>query len=427
MVIKPPFKRVGPKGVFIILDGLGDRSIPELDGKTPLEAAHTPNMNELAKRGMCGLVSHLSPWTPVGTQIGCGLLMGLAADDVDSMRRGPIEALGAGLDLKENDLAFRGNFATLKPDGSGIIDRRSGRVSVNNHELAQALDGLEIDGVICRFKSATQHRLVVTLSGPNLSEAITDTDPGASLCHKGVKVCRPMDNTDPDGQRTARVVNKLMERCREILAGHPLNKERVARGFPIANGILLRGPGVLRQPRNLIRRLAIKAGLVTGEGTLIGLAQLFGFTTVYEQAFTADEHTNLEGKMAAVLNLLEDHDIAYLHIKATDLFSHDRDPVGKQQFLEKLDPILEPLLDPNLVVAISADHSTDSNTGRHSGDPVPSLLSGPQCRRDPVESFGEFPCISGGLGQLTSTQFLCAFLDYMGQLRNYRPGDRAYY
>ncbi len=427
MVLKPPFKNVGNKGVLVILDGLGDRSIASFGGKTPLEAARTPVMDELAAMGMSGLVCHLAPWTPVGTQIGCGLLLGLAPGDVDLLSRGPIEALGVGMDLANQDLAFRCNFATLAADGQTIIDRRAGRIATGNLELAEALDGMMVDDVLCRFKSATQHRLVMTLSGPDLSEQVTDTDPNASNDHMGVLPCEPLDEKDVSARRTADIVNAVLKRAQEILSDHPVNRERVAQGAPVANGILTRGGGVFRQPRNLLNKLGLNVGVVTGEDTVTGLARLFGFTSVKKASFTGDEHTDLAGKVDTALDLLTEHDLVVLHVKATDLFAHDRDPFGKRDFLERLDPYLKPLLNKDLVVAVSADHSTDSNTGRHCGEPVPSLLKGPLCRRDGLVGFSEFDCLSGGLGQITSTGFLCAFLDYMGCLSNYRSGDGGYY
>ena len=119
--------------------------------------------------------------------------------------------------------------------------------------------------------------------------------------------------------------------------------------------------------------------------------------------------------------------MVYLHIKATDIFSHNRDAAGKQVFLEAIDKVMgETALEDDLVIGITADHSTDCNTGNHCGEPVPSLLYAPCCRTDNVKQFSELDCIQGGLGRIESKGFLFSMLDLMGRLPNYHPFDSAF-
>lgn len=120
---------------------------------------------------------------------------------------------------------------------------------------------------------------------------------------------------------------------------------------------------------------------------------------------------------------LDDHDMVYLHIKATDIHSHDLNPTGKCSMLSKIDDAIAPLISDSLVIAITADHSTDTNTGRHTGDPIPSLIYNPRGRVDGCRTFSELACSSGGMGRINSSGFIMTMLDQMNLLENFRPKD----
>ena len=417
------------KGIVIILDGLGDRPATALGGRTPLEAAATPNLDALARRGLCGLLHPLAPWVPVGTQTGVGLLMGLPPADVGQLNRGPVEAAGVGVALKSGDVALRCNFATLRRDGAGfgIVDRRAGRVQRHRDALADAVDGLRLDGAITtRFVPTTGHRAVLVLSGAHLSGSISDTDPGAGYKEQGLLRCEPLD-TPPEeaaaAARTAGAVNAFIRRSYDVLTDHPANRERERENLLPANGILTRGAGQVGPLRNQLAHLGLRVAVVTGERTAMGLARLYGFDVVTEPAFTAGPDTDLDAKVRAVQDALGEHDLVYLHIKAPDVLAHDGDRNGKRAFIERADAALEPLLTSEHVVVVTGDHSSDAELGRHVGDPVPVGLAAPRSRTDAVEAFGETACLAGGLGQLSAADLLHALLDHMNRLPNYRPHD----
>ncbi|MHC4959235.1 MAG: alkaline phosphatase family protein, partial [Planctomycetota bacterium] len=203
------------KGVLVILDGLGDLPSERLLGRTPLEAAATPVLDGWASRGVCGIVDPLFPGAPVGTQTGCGALMGMALRDLERLARGPVEASGVGLDLEPGEVALHANFATLADDGVGILDRRAGRISEGTEELAAAIDGLELDGVTTRFRAATQHRAVLSLRGPALSPAVSDTDPGAGAASMRVVPCAPQVKGKA-ATRTAALINRWTAEAHRI-------------------------------------------------------------------------------------------------------------------------------------------------------------------------------------------------------------------
>ena len=165
----------------MILDGLGDLPTAQLGGKTPLEAADTPVLNRLASAGRYGLVDPIGPGIVPNTHSGCGVLFGVLPEDVANLKRGPVEASGAGRPLQPGEIALRTNFATLEATDAGlrIADRRAGRIDADTEALASELRKVDLgDGITAELHPTDQHRCVLIVSGPGLSPAISDTDPG---------------------------------------------------------------------------------------------------------------------------------------------------------------------------------------------------------------------------------------------------------
>ncbi len=418
------------KGLIIILDGLGDRSNSVFAGKTPLEAAHTPNLDRLLTEGTSGLVDPLIPGVPVGTHTGTGVLFGLAPREVYHLSRGPVEAVGIGMPSQPGDVFIRCNLATLDatPDGLMVVDRRAGRISERTDELTEALHNIPLDhGISSMLRPATQHRAVLRLSGSGLSAAVSDTDPG-NVTEQGTRVLesQPLEPDDAASMRTADLLNKFIMEAYRRLKDHPVNRQRVAEGKLPATGILTRGAGMSLHVESIINHLAMRGAVITGERTVAGLGRLLNFTVFTDQRFTASPDTDLDAKVAATLDALATHDLVYLHIKGTDICSHDRNPHAKKAFLERLDSAISPLLKENFVIGVTADHSTDCNSGSHCGEPVPSILYAPRGRRDSNRKFGETECALGGLGRISANSFLLSVLDNMGYMHQYQPADWNY-
>jgi 2,3-bisphosphoglycerate-independent phosphoglycerate mutase len=418
------------KALVLILDGIGDRSCRQLSGRTPLEAARTPAMDSLAENGLCGMVDPLFPGVPVDTHTGVGALFGIPPRYLVGLSRGPVEAAGIGIEVEPGDILMRCNFATVAGNhpGQRILDRRAGRIREGTSELAEAL--LDVDlgrGVRASLLPATQHRGVLMLRGEGLSAAVTDTDPRSRFQDTGVLECRAVKPDDTLGRRTAEAVNRFIGIAHRHLDGHPLNASRVRAGHPPANGILTRGAGVAKSMESVLGNLALRVAVTTGELTVAGLARLLGFRLLTNQAFTALPDTDLTRKLAVSLDALSKHDLVFLHVKAPDICSHDQDPDAKRRFFERLDDELTPLLGLNQVIGITGDHSTCSLLGRHTGDPVPSLICTPDGRCDGQTRFGERSCMTGGLGRVTATGYLHTLLDSMGALTKFHPGDERFF
>jgi len=415
---------------MIILDGLGDHACEVLQNQTPLEAAHIPNMTRLADEGLCGMIDPLAPGIPVGTHTGTAALMGVPRQEVAMLRRGPVEAAGIGLDIRAGDVLLRCNFATLKPNGGRfeIVDRRAGRIQEETASLAAELQDIPLaHGISATLKPATQHRAVLRLRGEDLSEQISDTDSGDRFKHKGVLESVPLSPSDVSARNTAEAVNDFIRVAYERLHDHPVNLQRQEIGLFPANGIITRGAGEHRDLNSLVKHIGIEAAVVAAERTVVGVAHLQGYTTIEDESFTALVNTDLDAKVDAVRKALKLNDLVFLHIKGTDICAHDHLPAEKLAFIERIDQALEPMMAERLVIGITGDHTTDSNTGEHTGDPVPALLHVPGGRRDQARCFNESACMTGGLGRMSGAAFLACLLDAMGATPHYRPADAPFF
>jgi len=404
------------KGLMIVQDGVGDRPIYKLGRRTPLEAANTPNMDNLARNAINGLVDPLAPGVRVGTDTGMLALFGY-----NPLRsywgRGPIEAMGINLKLAPQDVALRCNFATVD-DQMRTIDRRAGRIREGTRELASALDGMTVGGDIqVVFKEATEHRAVLVLRGEKLSAEITDTDPGPTHVGEAVLESRPTDPSLRLARRTADAVNEFVRRSHEILKDHPVNQQRIKEGKPPANIVITRGAGCAMRIRSLAERFGLRGACVAGESTVLGVARMAGFNIFTSPRFTANVDTSLEDKARYAVEALKEHDLVVVHIKATDILSHDNKPLEKMHFIERVDEMLGMLLsqcDSGIYTALAGDHSTPCELQEHSADPVPVLIHGEDVLVDNVVAYAERACQKGGMGRITANHFLLCLLDLMG-------------
>jgi 2,3-bisphosphoglycerate-independent phosphoglycerate mutase len=404
------------KCAIVILDGLGDLPVAALGGKTPLEAAETPVLNRLAGAARYGLVDPIGPGVVPNTHSGCGVLFGVLPEDVGRLKRGPVEASGAGRILQPGEIAFRTNFATLEKDQDGyrVMDRRAGRIDQETDALAVKLRKVDLgDGVTAELRPTDQHRCVLILSGPGLSPLVSDTDPGDCLMPAPLKHCLPLDDA---ARRTADKVNLFIDKAYQVLAEHPVNAQRLADGELPATGVITRGAGEGFSLQNMVHDRGLKATVVAGCNTVIGLARTVGFNTHSEPRFTAAANTDLQAKMDAVVDLLEDHELVYVHVKAPDLFAHDHQPENKRRFLECVDEALEQLEKAGAMIVIAADHTTDSNSGSHTEDPIPAMFYQPAAARQEANgplNFGERLCAEGNMMRQSSHDLLIKVLKAM--------------
>jgi 2,3-bisphosphoglycerate-independent phosphoglycerate mutase len=403
------------KILLLIFDGLGDRPLNELGHKTPLESTPKPNLDWFAANGINGLLDPIAPGIVAGSDTSHLALFGYDPKEVYT-GRGPFEAAGVGIDLKPGDVAFRGNFATVDED-MRITDRRAGRIRDGTEELAKALDDLRLGRIRATVRAGTEHRVALVLHGRGLSHKVTDTDP-----HEGGAEVLDSKPLEPDAKTTAKAVNAFTKQAYRILKGHAVNKARVAKGEPPANIIVLRGAGVYPDLTPFPERFHLSAAGIAGVALIRGMFRAVGIDPIDVPGATGGLDTDMIAKADAALKALETHDLVILHVKAPDLCGHDGKASEKIRVIERLDAMMGHLkskLSGDLVLAITADHSTPVAIKEHSGDPVPLTIFGEGVRVDDVLSFDERSVARGALGRLRGQDLMNLLLDVSNRATKY--------
>ncbi len=391
------------RALLLIIDGMPDHPVRALAGRTPLEAASTPFLDRIAREGRCGLADAVAPGVVPDTAAGNLALFGQAPG---TMNRGPIEAIGAGIELEPDDIALRANLATLDDHGF-ILDRRADRIRGDTARLAKALNGLEIPGhpdVEVIVAPSTEHRLAVVLRGPDLSSAITGSDPGELAPPGPPLVPEPTDGEDESAKRTAGVLAAFEKAARKVLAKHPVNRRRGQRGKMPANVILTRGAGRIH------RLVPLRPGgyplslaCVCGDRTVLGIARVLGAECISKPEMTANLDTDLRLKFDLARAALDRYDLVVVHVKGADIAAHDGRADLKVEFLERLDHELGRFLkatrDDPCRIAVASDHATVSETGQHAADAIPVAVWGRGIDADEVEGFDERLAVGGSLGR----------------------------
>jgi len=389
----------GPKAILLIGDGLGDRPVPELGWRTPLEAAEKPNMDRLAAEGECGIMDPIGPGVRAGSDTSHLALLGYDPYQCYT-GRGPFEAAGIGMDVKRGDIAFRCNFATVNED-MVVTDRRAGRITEGTDQLAAAVNGLQIEEVTCLFKESVAHRGALVLRGPGLGADVTDTDPHVEGTK--VHVCKPLGPNDAASAKTARIVNEFVRRSYEILKDHPLNRERVARGDEPANIILPRGAGLAPHLTPLNERQGLSSACVAETGLIKGVAKYVGMAIIDVPEATGGLDSDLMAMGRAVVKALEDHNFVLCNVKGADVAGHDAEPQAKVDLIKRMDAMVRYVTEnasPDTYIVLTADHSTPIAVKDHSGDPVPIVFWGPGVRTDDCRHFDERSTAKGGLHRI---------------------------
>lgn len=415
---------------YVILDGLGDDPLPELGGRTPLEAARTPHLDRLARDGRNGYVTTVGEGIAPESDIAVFSILGYDPHEHHT-GRGPLESVGAGLDVKDGDLAYRVNFATVEREQEGtwaIADRRVGRdlSSEEAHALAEEVQQkVRIPGASFEFKATIGHRGVLVLrsdEGP-LSAEVANSDPaygrqgalGVALETFDNHVVHvtpvPGHEDDPSAQRAARLTNEWLAASYEVLAASETNRAREAKGKLAGNFVLTRDGGDhLPDLVPFKEKFGPQMGCFVEMPVELGIARLTGMGIV--EAPTGIPPQEQYGQWAALaLEAIEGYDGLYIHIKGPDVPAHDGDYAAKIASIEEIDSLFfAPLLDEldlgRTIVAVTADHSTSCARKAHTDGPVPLLVSGGGVSPDGVQTYGETASREGSIGHLKGPEIM---------------------
>lgn len=379
--LRLPHRPAG-KLVLLVLDGVGDIATAATRYRTPLEAAATPNLDELAQASAMGRMIPVLPGITPGSGPGH---LGLFGYDPALFRvdRGVIEALGLGMDLRTGDVAARANFCTVNAEGV-VTDRRAGRIDTGlNRILCDKLGAIRRIGeteVIVRH--GRSHRFVVVFRGGGIAGPLPDSDP-----HRAGLPIRPIVARSRDGQ-AARAAEVIAGFCRQAM---PLLSEDLP-----ANGFLLRGIGSLPRIPGFEERFRLGAAAIAAYPMYRGLAQLIGMRNL-------EEERDIRQQFQQYLDEFENFDYFFIHVKGTDMAGEDGDFDGKVAVIQAVDRALPLLLQQRpLVLAITADHSTPVAMKSHSWHPQPVLLNSPVSGSDGLSRFTETCANRGSLGVFQS-------------------------
>ena len=410
-----------PKLILLVLDGVADD--PSL-GKTSLELANIPNLDELARRAIGGGFYPIAKGIAPESDAAVLSMLGYNPEKY-CIGRGIIEALGAGLTIKEGfEVAFRANFATVDPSTRRLVDRRVGRSLTTEEavQLAKALDGMELgahDGYV-RFVATVGHRAVVIIGSrtKRLSADVSNVDPAyerrgrLSVAVKQfspyIPKCRPLVDTE-EARTTAELVNIFVDKAIEILDKHPVNIERAKKGLLKANAVLLRDAEdrLPKVPRVSELYGGLRFGAVAEMPVEKGIARIVGMEVAEVPPPTPNKAKDYPERLDKALELLERVDVVYVHLKGPDEPGHDGDKEGKVRAIELIDkyfvgPMLNRIDLREVAVIVTADHPTPPELKAHSGTAVPLIVAFEGLdRRDGLERFTERECFTkGSLGIL---------------------------
>ncbi|HVI85424.1 MAG TPA: alkaline phosphatase family protein [bacterium] len=405
---------------YVILDGLGDRPVPALGGRTPLEAAHVPHLTALARRGRTGLVQTVGKGIAPESDVAVLAMLGYDPFKYHT-GRGVFEAVGAGLPFQNGDLALRGNFAT-GAEGLRILDRRAGRdlTSEEAHALADAVTRelrLESVPAALEVRASIGHRcgVVIRRLGGRLSAQISNTDPaygrvqglGVAREQAGstVERCEPLDESE-EAKTAAALVNEFTQKSFALLDRQPVNERRRREGKMPGNLILVRDAGDhLPEMPPIAKRFGVPFGCFVEMPVERGIAQLTGMTVIPVPPSGADKASVYVEWARTAIDASARAGGLYIHLKGPDEPGHDGDCEGKRSVIELIDHAffgtLLPAIDlGGVIIAVTADHATPCTLRRHSDDPVPLLLAGAGVAADGSQNFGETACARGLLGTL---------------------------
>ena len=414
--------------IYVLLDGVGDLPHPDLDGKTPLEAANTPTLDKIASNGVIGEVISVGKGIAPESDIAVFNMLGYKFQHADYVGRGVIESIGVGVDFKDGDLALRGNFSTLNKDEI-IIDRRAGRHIEKEDangvakELEEKIKFSDPNTTVV-VSPTIGHRVIVRIrtESKKLSSKITNTDPAYSnIGGMGVakavgdflkiEKCLPIDDNE-NSKFTANLVNEFSEQAINILKESQINKKRKEQDKKLLSCILLRDAGnKFPDVIPINEKHAMKFSCIVDMPVELGIADVLKMKT-----FEAGGLTDYEEKARVAAKAMDTQNSIYVHLKGPDEFGHDGDAIGKMKNIEEIDQrffktLLDNIDSSKVAIIISADHSTPCINKGHSDDPVPVIVSGDFIKNDGTTRMTEEQAKKGSIGLIQGAEVVVKSLE----------------
>lgn len=408
--------------IYVCLDGLGDDPLPELGDRTPTEAAPTPFLDDLARRGRQGLVHTVGPDIAPESDIAVFAILGYDPRE-EHPGRGVLEAIGSGMEFEDGDLAHRVNFATAE-DGR-IVDRRVGRDLSSEDARALAAEvneGLSLPGATPELRATIEHRgaLVIRSERERLSANVSNTDPAyAKQGSLGVALetfedrparCEPLDDSE-EARRGAELTNLAVDGASTILEASEVNDRRRAEGRLPANLLLTRDAGDHVPALTPIQeRFGPSWGCFVEMPVERGIALVLGMGEVAAPT-PEDEAERYEAWAELAAEAIGGYDALYIHIKGPDIPAHDGRAADKRDVIAAIDAsffgTLLDRIDPGAtILAVTADHATSCARKAHTADAVPLVVAGRGVAADGTETFGERAATEGAIGTIRGVEIV---------------------
>ena len=398
------------KAVVVLGDGMADRPVPELGGRTPLMAADAPGMHRIAREGRTGLFQTIESDLPTGSEIANLVVLGYDPRTC-YQGRGVLEAAGLGVPVQDGDLVMRVNLITVEDEK--IKSHSSGHIT--SQEAARLLADLQgafpMDGI--RIVPGLSYRHVLVLPG---GDARLECAPPHDHVGHDVRLL-PVKASVPPAEPTAVRLNRLVSETRPFLRNHPVNRKREADGKLPGNSLWPWSPGTRPDMAPFREKYGRTGAVISAVDLIKGLAVLAGMDVVPVRGATGLYDTNYEGKAEACLQSLETHDFVYVHVEAPDEAGHERNTRLKIRCIEDLDRrLIRRILDglgsrlDQTVLAVLPDHATPVSSGNHGRDPVPVAVRDPGVPPDAATRFDEESVRQGNLGLLRGSAFIRAVL-----------------
>ncbi len=395
------------KSIIFLGDGMADEPIESLKGKTPLQAAHTPAMDYIARVGVNGSLLTLPAGFPTSSDVANMSVLGCDIPR-EYCGRGPLEALGMNIQLKPDDVAFRLNLTTVR-DGL-LKDYSGGHVSQEHADELVALLNEAFGSEALHIHAGVSYRNLLVLSGTEYSPEVKTEKPDDN---QGNPIAEHLPCSEtPASQKTLEVLLRLIEEAPAILAQSACNQRLALAGEPLTpNGVWPCLGGRAAKLRTLHEKFGIeRSAVISAVDVIVGLGRALGMTPIAVPGATGYIDTNYEGKADAALHALQDHDFVYLHVEAIDEVSHEQKLDLKIQAIEDFDRrvvsrVLEGIgEDVNL--ALLPDHPVPVALGKHTRTPVPVAIRMPGREPDSIEVFDEVGCPTGALGAMRNSEFM---------------------
>jgi 2,3-bisphosphoglycerate-independent phosphoglycerate mutase len=359
------------KYLILIGDGMADRPIEKLGGKTPLMVARTPNMDALAQQGEIGLAHTIPPGMPKGSEIANLSIFGYDPRHYYT-GRGPLEAASIGVKLAPDECAFRLNLVNLEAVGGSVImgDYSAGHITTEEGGALVSDLGKEFGNAIFRFYPGVSYRHLLVWKGKG----------------EGIKTTPPHDITEqaigaylPAGDGAQELI-KLMTDTQTFLHAHPINERRREAGHREANSTWPWGQGKAPQMPTLAERFGLKGSVISAVDLIKGIGIYAGLAVINVPGATGYLDTNYQGKAEYALRALAKDDFVYLHVEAPDEASHNGDLEAKIAAIEAFDKLVVGTIVKGMAdqgpyrILILPDHPTPIAIKTHAGDPVPFVL-----------------------------------------------------